>query len=112
MNIPDAVVSFSALAPGEQAEFLALLAHELTIVARDPDEVGQDGLTDPARMRVINEIQHRVTAALIAMLKSDPRRYPDDVLVRIVLEHPEDTGLQQQLAGAFCHAMALIGATT
>jgi hypothetical protein len=107
MNTPDAVASFPALGPDGKACFLALLAHELTIIARDTYEVEGDGLTSPNRMRAINEVQHRLMGVLVALLRGDPSRYPDGVLVRIVLEHPEDAVLQRQLREAFARALSL-----
>src|SRR5687767_13904942 len=93
LNTADAVASFSVLTPDGKGRFVALLAHELTILARDTYEVGESGLTNPARMRAINEVQHRLMGFLVALLRDDAQRYPDDVLVRIVLEHPADTVL-------------------
>jgi hypothetical protein len=107
MNTSDAIASFAALGPDAKACFLALLAHELTMVARDTYEVGGNGLTRPDRMRAINEVQHRLLGFLVALLRGDPRRYPDDVLVRIVLEDPKDGVLQAQVAEAFGRALSL-----
>src|SRR5439155_118255 len=101
------VASFSALGSDGKACFLALLAHELTIVARDTYEVEGDSLSDPSRMRAINEVQHRLLGFLVALLTGDPMRYPDEVLVRIVLEDPRDAVLQQQLSEAFARALSL-----
>lgn len=105
-DVKDAAASFSALEPEEQARFLALLAHELTVAARDAYEVGADGLNDPARARAINEVQHRVTGHLVALLRGDPARYPDDVLFGIVLEQ-QDAALRQRLLEAFDRAVSL-----
>ncbi len=110
MDVADATTYFSALSLDEKAEFLALLAHELTIVARDAYEVGEEGLTHPSRMRAVNEVQHRLTAFLAALLRGDPRRYPDDILVRILLEQPQDAVLQRQLAEAFARIRSRAGA--
>ena len=107
MNTSDAVASFSALGSDGKACFLALLAHELTIVARHTYEVGGNSLTDPGRMRAMNEVQHGLLGFLAALLMDDPRRYPDEVLVRIVLEHPDNAVLQQQLSEAFGRALSL-----
>jgi hypothetical protein len=110
MDTAEAIRSFSLLDSEEQAIFLALLAYELTIVARDTYEVGGEGLTNPGRMRAINEIQHRLTSFLRALLQGDPNRYPDDVLIRIVLENPTDSLLQQQLLEAFRRVLSLVRA--
>ena len=85
----------------EKEEFIAHLIHEITLIARDSYEVGQDGLTNPQRVRRINEVQHRLSAFLCALLSDDPDRYPDDVLAKIILEHPEDSVLERQLSESF-----------
>jgi len=107
MTIPEAIASFSGLDHDGKADFLALLAHELTIAARDTYEVGGNSLTDPARMRSINEIQHRLLGFLASLLNGDRERYSDEMLVRWALEHPEDSVLQQQLSWAFDRALSL-----
>lgn len=101
MNVDDAITLFSSYSVEEQEEFLARLMHELTVLARDSYEVGQDGLTNPQRMRRINELQHRVSANLCALLRGDSQRFPDDVLIRIILEHPDDKELGRQLINSF-----------
>ena len=105
MNVHNASKTFSKYSPQEKAEFLLRLAHTLTVLARDTYEVGGDGLTEPSRLRRINELQHRVLSSLIALRKGDRKRYPDEVLVRFILEHPEDLELQRQLGAAFDHLL-------
>ena len=96
-EVHHAIETFCKYSPQEKIEFLVQLAHALTILARDTYAVAEDGLTNPSRLRVMNEIQHRVTGFLMALRKNDAKRYPDDVLVRIILEHPEDIDLQRKL---------------
>ncbi len=110
MNVQHAIEVFSTYSPDEKIDFLIQFAHALTILARDTYEVGTEGLSKPSRLRIINEVQHRVTSFLIALMKNDVKRYPDDTLVRIILEHPEDLALQRQLREAFTHITAQIGA--
>lgn len=105
-DVPDAVASYSALRTKEQACFLAHFAHDLTVVARDAYEVGGDGLSDPALVRAINEVQHRVTSHLSALLRDDPKRYPDGVLIEIFLEGYGNITLDRQLSAAFERAMS------
>jgi hypothetical protein len=109
ISTADAIACFAAMAPDVKASFLAKLAFELTIVARDTYEVGGSGLTDPEKMRDMNEVQHRILGFLSALLRSDTKRYPDDVLVQIVLEHPDDPGLHRQMSNAFSRVLALTG---
>ena len=96
-----AVETFRRYSSREKIDFLVRFAHMLTILARDTYEVGENGLTHPSRLRIINEVQHRVTGFLLALMKDDPGRYPDEILVKTVLEHPDDPDLQQQLHRAF-----------
>ncbi len=100
-TIEEAVAAFAARPSAEQQELLALLSHELTLLMRDTYEAGRDGLTDAPRARRINEIQHRVSAHLLKLMSDDKQRYPDDVLVQIILNHPDDTTLEGQLNKAF-----------
>jgi len=106
MTADQAVAVFSSYSSGEQAEFLAQLMVELTLVARDSYEVGGDGFTFPQRVRRLNEVQHRISEFLWALLHDDPSRYPDDVLLRIILEQPDDPALGQQLNEAFARSAA------
>ncbi|MGA9996683.1 MAG: hypothetical protein WBP93_14795 [Pyrinomonadaceae bacterium] len=101
MTVDEAIAVFSSYSLKEKEEFLAHLMHELTTVARDSYEVGGNDLTNPQRVRRINEIQHRLSDFLLALLRDNPHRYPDEALVRIVLEHSGDSELEQQLNKTF-----------
>jgi hypothetical protein len=92
---------FLSYSSQEKEEFIAHLIYEITLIARDSYEIGQDGLTNPQRVRRINEVLHRLSAFLCALLSDDPDRYPDDVLAKIILEHPEDSVLERQLSESF-----------
>ena len=94
---------FSGLTTADQTQVLATFAHELTVAARDGYEVGGVGLTDSGWLRTVNEVQHRVTAHLAALLRDDFKRYPDSVLVDIVAAEPA-------LAGAFARALEPVDA--
>jgi hypothetical protein len=56
-------------------------------------------------------LQHRVLGGVIALMKQEARCYPDDVPVRLLLEHPEDRDLQQQLPEVSRHLTAQIAVT-
>jgi hypothetical protein len=111
-EVHQALETFCKYAPHEKIDFLVQFAHALTILARDTYAVGEDGLTNPARLRIINEIQHRATGGFMALCKNDSKRYPDDVLVRILLEHPEDLDLQRQLQETCRRLMRQMAMTT
>jgi hypothetical protein len=59
-------------------------------VARDSYVVGELGVHALERLRAINEIQHRVLAHIGALAGRDERRYPNDVLLSIVLEDGDE----------------------
>ena len=101
MNLAQASKTFSAQSPQQQAILLARLSWELTLVGRDAYEVGTEGLTDPARLRAVNELQHQITQFLRAVLEGDPQRYPDEVFLHIIFESSTDAPLRSQLDGAF-----------
>jgi hypothetical protein len=110
--VHQAIEIFCKYSPQEKIDFLAQFAHPLTILARETYAVGEDGLTNPSRLRIMNEIQHRVTGFLVALRKLDMKRYPDDVLMRLLLDHPEDLDLQRQLQETCGHLMGQITTTT
>jgi hypothetical protein len=101
MTVDEAINVFVSYSSEDRKEFLAHLMYELTVIARDSYVTDNDGLTNLPRVRRLNEVQHRVSAFLWALLRNDPQHYPDDTLVRVILEHPDDNNLQQQLTEAF-----------
>src|SRR2546426_12385064 len=111
MNNTSLVQAFINCSCAEKVSLLLRLAHELTIIARDTYERESDGLTNPVRMRTINEVQHRVLSFLIALRENNLNRYPDDVLVGIVVDHSEDVELQRQLQEVFGRLVSQIVAT-
>jgi hypothetical protein len=112
MTLSQAMDTFSNYSRQEKIDFLVHFAHTLTILARDTYEVGGEGLTQPSRLRRMNEVQHRIMGVLLALMKQEVKRYPDDVFVQLLLEHPDDLGLQQQLQEAYGHLTIQIASTT
>jgi hypothetical protein len=112
MILYQAIDTFSNYSPQEQIDFLVHFAHTLTILARDTYEVGEEGLTQPARLRRMNEVQHRIMGFLLALMKQEGKRYPDNIFVRLLLEHPDDVVLQQQLQETFSHLTVQMASAT
>jgi hypothetical protein len=86
MEHEEAKRRFRGLSTETQLRVLATFGHHLTIAARDTYEFQAPGVRAPQRLRDINEIQHRVFAHIVALVTVDASRYPDDVLLSIVLE--------------------------
>lgn len=103
MDTPTAISLFSASGKDLQLRLLAKFGHNLTIEARDTYVPQADRLHTPARLRAINEIQHRVLGHIYSLLSNSDQRYPDDVMVQIMLEH-DDQLLKAQTSRAFAEA--------
>ena len=85
MTIEEAIAAYSHLTSDQQVRVIARYAHELTVIARGTYVPGTENIADPYRLRMLNEVQHRVTGHLRHLLENDPKRYPDDVIVRIIV---------------------------
>ena len=59
----------------------------------------------PSRLRSINEAQHRISGHVLKLLAGDRSRYPDEVLVSVILEQ-DDPVLRGQVAAAFARSLA------
>ena len=58
------IEAYGKLSHTERIQWLAGLAHELTIYARDTYEIGTEDVCDPKRLRGFNELSHRVIGQL------------------------------------------------
>ena len=108
MAAPDTLLmvdAFRMLPPAAQIEALVRLAHELTIMGRDAYEPASAEVRHPQRLRALNEVQHRITSQVLALLAADPGRYPDDVLTSMILEQ-DDPELRPQVVEAFARSLS------
>jgi cell division ATPase FtsA len=65
--------------------FLALLAHELTVVGRNSYQVQTEELDQPRQLRRTNEILHRVTACLReALIGAESGGFVESIGVRVL----------------------------
>ena len=115
MQWAEAITAISGLSAAEHVRFLTRLSWELTIVARYYYRPGTDDFTDHAAVRAVNELQHILAGQTRAILDDDPARYPDDLLVQIVLgETPDRPDLRGLVRGAFGRAYDFVrsGAAT
>lgn len=92
MNVNEMTQAFSDMPERQQAIVLARFAYELTVLARQTYATGSGQADTSMTARDINELQHRVTAAVVARLASNPQRFPDGVLVRMCAD-PTDNPL-------------------
>jgi hypothetical protein len=101
----DPVEAYASLPAADQARLLTRLAWELTLVGRAYYMPGTEELADPAALRAVNELQHQITQHVLALLDDNPRRYPDDVLIRCIVDDtPDRAGLRPAVRDAFAAA--------
>src|SRR3979411_2691951 len=79
-----------SLDSGAKARFLASLSHQLTVAGRDSYVVQGNGLTKPEFLRLINEIQHRVSACLSELLSGERTESFERSIAGWVLECPDE----------------------
>jgi hypothetical protein len=109
MDLSEATHRLTGLSCEAQLRLLARFGHNLTVAARDTYEFQAPGVREPKRLRQINEIQHRVLAHILALSTANEWRYPDDVLISIMLEH-KDEHLRAQTLWAYEDALKRVGA--
>jgi hypothetical protein len=90
----------SDLSPAEQAQFLTLLGHELTILGRSSYEFQVPGVTNPKLLRDLNEIQHRVHGQLFSLTSRGEPDFAPDLLASWLFAESKPY-LQPGLAFAF-----------
>ena len=83
-----------------KALFLAAFAHALTIVGRNSYTVQGEGIDRPAQLRMVNEIQHRVSACLRQVLAGNSTDSFERSIAVWVLEQP-DPELHELLSSAW-----------
>lgn len=111
MTEPQFILDYQALGRAEQIRFLVFLSAQLTVHARGTYEAGSERLEDPARLREINEFQHRLSFHLLHLMWDQVSRYPDAVFAEIVWDFAQATGAEKLLvqslrAAAPAHAAA------
>lgn len=111
MDQTSATVLFASLAEDKKLSMLANLNYQLTVVARDTYDA--DGaVTNARRLRAVNEIQHRLTAALRTLAQGgNGDGIPNDSLAALFFAEREDATLARLLAFAFEQAAtSVVGA--
>lgn len=69
--------------------FLAALAHELTVVARNTYRPQTEELDKPSQLRSVNEIQHRILACLVQSLRGVCERSFQESIASYVLQQSD-----------------------
>ena len=91
---------YAALDSPAKARFLAVLSNQLTIFMREEYDESADCARRVKRLMGANELQHNISSELRHHLEGDPDRYPDEVLLSILLEKADNYELSNQLQQA------------
>jgi hypothetical protein len=111
LNAEAATALYSSLNRTAQVKLLSRFGFNLAVAARDTYEAGTEELIDPPRLRRINEVQHHVFGHIGKLLNDDPDRYPDDVLISLLLHH-DSIALCSQAERAFLEAASYVALAT
>lgn len=91
-----------------KVHFLAALAHELTVVARNSYRPQTEELDKPSQLRSINEIQHRILACLVQSLGGVCERSFQEAIASYVLQQ-SDQELGDLMGFAWRHTKGRLG---
>src|SRR5437762_1189184 len=98
MTESETIRAYQSLRNDEQVRLLARLAHSFTLRARSTYVAGTSDVADPAQLRGINEVLHRITGQLGHLLESESARYPDDVFAEMLCAGTREFGCEADLA--------------
>ena len=101
MNLQSEIRNFVELSPLDKARFLVRFMYELTLEARGFYTATGVQDIDMAKLRFINEIQHRLTRFIEQILIDDPARSADDILLRLLLAPRAEKAIEDMLHAAY-----------
>src|SRR5580700_10068118 len=82
---------FLSLPDEGKLDAFLFLAAGLTVFARSTYVPGTEEIAEPARLRRLNELQHRILYYLLALHQGNTKRYPDELILDIMLDdYPHD----------------------
>src|SRR5262249_22722257 len=98
MGVPEIRSWFSSLSNSDKVNVLLIFMHEITILVRTVFLGYESDCEMRSRLAYhLSEINHRFTSAALALMEGRPT-YPDDVLIEILVEQPNDPVLEP-----YCH---------
>jgi len=106
MDIHNLAAAYRGLPDVSQVEALLRLGHELTGIARE--EYGPPhAVPRPERLCQLNELQHRVSRQVLALLNTGQERCPDEILTAAILNQ-DDAHLKRQVGDAFARSLTSV----
>lgn len=87
-----------------QVHFLLKLCFYLTISGRDTYVVQSNEVSEPVRLRGINELQHKTIGQILGIQKNT-NKYPNDVFIFSIFDTANAYGCTEALEAALVAAM-------
>jgi hypothetical protein len=100
LTIDEAIGRFESLSPDDKVRVLGLVSYHFTIAGRDVSTQG-DCQQQRDRLVALNEIQHKLVAQILALLKNRSDRYPDKDFFLVLVDMSKRAGMLPYLQGAF-----------
>ena len=107
MDIVEAKNRYNELSSRQKIDFLIRFSHALTIIGRECYDFDGDGVDHPKSLRYVNEMQHRIMGAAMALRSKESDDTPRDWIIELMLTH-ENALLKARSAGAFEHSMSFV----
>jgi hypothetical protein len=98
---------FLKLPASSKPLLVALLSHNLTVAARAsyPGQISSEAVA--SRFRTFNELQHTVSAKLIALNSGDVEQFPDEGFLDVLFEKARYGDCENDLLQAFAWSAAV-----
>jgi exoribonuclease II len=105
MNLRSEIEFYSELRLVDKARLLNLFLHELAEEARGTYGAGFDQVHDPAHLRFVNELTHRLTRVIEQLLAEEATRPADDIVLRMLLSPRADKIAERLVYNAYGRAI-------
>jgi hypothetical protein len=105
MNLQSEIDYFSELRLIDKARLLNDFLHELAEEARSTYGSGADEVFDPAHLRFVNELSHRLTRVIDQLLSEDVSRPSDEVVLQMLLSNRADKVAERLVFNAYKRAI-------
>ena len=105
MNLRSEIEFYSELRLVDKARLLNLFLHELAEEARGTYGASLDQVHDPAHLRFVNELTHRLTRVIEQLLAEEATRPADDIVLRMLLSPRADKIAERLVYNAYARAI-------
>jgi hypothetical protein len=104
LTIDQAIERFEPLSPGDKVRVLGQMSYHFTIAGRDVSTQG-DCQQQRDKLVALNEIQHKLVAQILALLKNSSDRYPDKDFFLVLGDVSKRAGMFPYLQGALAKVL-------